>query len=136
MDALARAEKDQLIEIDEIGEKMSESIYSFFREEHNKEIIDQLKELGLNMEGQKREIEESWLTGKNFVITGKFADYSRSQLKEMIEKLGGKVRGSVSKNTDYLLYGEEAGSKKDRAQELGTQMLTEEEFLQEIKDFI
>lgn len=136
MDDLADAQIEELMQIDEIGEKMSESIFDFFREEHNKKIIEELKDLGLNMQGQKKEIKESWLTGKSFVVTGTLEKYSRSQIKELIEKMGGRVTGSVSKKTDFLLYGQEAGSKKDKAQELDVKMLDEDEFLELMKDYI
>lgn len=126
---LMEASEEELMELEEIGEKMADSIYNFFREEHNLQIIFQLKELGVNMEDEGEEIIESEITGKTFVITGTLENYTRTQAQEIIEKRGGKVSGSVSKKTDYLLYGAEAGSKLEKAEKLGVKMLTESDFV-------
>lgn len=129
IDNLMEASEDELMELEEIGEKMADSIYNFFREEHNLQIIFQLKELGVNMEDEGEEIIESEITGKTFVITGTLENYTRTQAQEIIEKRGGKVSGSVSKKTDFLLYGTEAGSKLEKAEKLGVKMLTESDFV-------
>ena len=129
IDNLMEASEEELMELEEIGEKMADSIYNFFREEHNLQIIFQLKELGVNMEDEGEEIIESEITGKTFVITGTLENYTRTQAQEIIEKRGGKVSGSVSKKTDFLLYGAEAGSKLEKAEKLGVKMLTESDFV-------
>ncbi len=126
---LMEASEEELMELEEIGEKMADSIYNFFREEHNLQIISQLKELGVNMEEEGEEIIPSEISGKTFVITGTLENYTRTQAQEIIEKHGGKVSGSVSKKTDFLLYGAEAGSKLEKAEKLGVKMLTESDFV-------
>ncbi len=126
---LMNARKEDLMDLEEIGEKMADSIYNFFREEHNFHIISQLKDLGVNMEEEVEALIPSEIEGKTFVITGTLENYTRTQAQEIIEKRGGKVSGSVSKKTDYLLYGAEAGSKLEKAEKIGVKMLTESDFV-------
>lgn len=134
MDKLRQATYEDLIAIDEIGEKMADSVVQYFAEERVSELLDELKELGLNMEykGPKPEeisVESSPFAGKTIVLTGKMEQMSRPEAKEKIEALGGKVTGSVSKKTDILIAGEDAGSKYDKAVQLGITIWNEEEFL-------
>ncbi len=122
---------DRLISIQEIGEKMAESIVTFFRQEQNLELVRKLKEYGVNTKGMKKEIKENdHFSGKTFVLTGALQSFTRDQAKEIIESFGGKVSGSVSKKTSYVLAGEDAGSKLVKAQELGVEVIDEETFVE------
>jgi DNA ligase (NAD+) len=127
---LKHAEKgtlaDELLKIEGIGEIMVQEIRSFFEDERNIEMIDELKALGLNM-NEPEDKKGDTLNGKTFVITGTLSK-ERNYFKELIESLGGKVAGSVSKKTDYVLAGENAGSKLDKARELGVKVISEDEF--------
>jgi DNA ligase (NAD+) len=135
MERLQQASFDDLIAIDEIGDKMADSVVQYFAEEEVSDLIRELKELQLNMEykGPKRvEVENasSPFFGKTIVLTGKMEKMSRPEAKERIEALGGKVTGSVSKKTDIVIAGEDAGSKYDKAVELGITVWDEEQFLE------
>ncbi|MFZ5352521.1 MAG: NAD-dependent DNA ligase LigA [Bacillota bacterium] len=126
---LESASFERLIQIDEIGDKMAESIISFFAQEQNKKLVEKLKECGINTKGTKREvIDNDYFKGKTFVLTGALSGYTREQAKDIIEGFGGKVSGSVSKKTDYVLAGEDAGSKLIKANELGVEVINEETF--------
>jgi len=130
MEKLMEASIEELTEIDEIGPKMAESIVAFFEEESNKAVIDKLKAAGVNMlslKGDKKK-EDLRLEGVTFVLTGTLEGFTRNEAKDIIENLGGKVTGSVSKKTDYVLAGENPGSKLDKAKELGIKIIDEEEF--------
>ncbi len=128
MDSLQSADVDQLTSIPEIGPKMADSIVGFFKDPYNLGFIDKLRSAGVNMVQEKEEIGEQPLEGKQFVLTGALSKYTRKEAQELIEKLGGKVSSSVSKKTDYVLAGEDAGSKLDKAQALGIMVISEEEF--------
>ncbi len=129
IDAMFAADYDKLICIPEIGEKMAESIITFFRQEQNLILIRKLQEYGVNTKGTKKEIKANeHFSGKTFVLTGALENYTRDQAKEIIESFGGKVSGSVSKKTDYVLAGEDAGSKLLKANELGVAVIDEETF--------
>lgn len=132
MDKLAKANEEELTEIDEIGPKMAESIVAFFKDEENNKVIEKLKVAGVNMKSNKKPVDnvEMKLEGMTFVLTGTLESYSRKEAKEIIEALGGKVTGSVSKKTSYVLAGENPGSKLDKANSLGVKVITEEEFKQ------
>lgn len=127
---LMNASKEELVAIEEIGEKMADSLLSFFKEEKNKLMIEKIIEAGVNTKSLKVFKDESELIfkGKTFVVTGTLKEFKRNDIKILIQDLGGKVSGSVSKKTDYIVYGEEAGSKLEKGIELGTALLTEEEF--------
>jgi DNA ligase (NAD+) len=134
MDNLQKATYDELIAIDEIGEKMADSVVQYFAEEEVTDLLKQLRELQLNMtyKGPKRvEVSDDSnpFAGKTVVLTGKMEQMSRPEAKERIEALGGKVTGSVSKKTDILVAGADAGSKYDKAVELGITIWDEEQFL-------
>ncbi|MCT4634592.1 MAG: NAD-dependent DNA ligase LigA [Firmicutes bacterium] len=127
---LMKVTVEELVEIPEIGEKMAIELVSYFNNERNLEMIERLVQAGLNTSflGQEK-VENASIGSKTFVITGTLPTLKRSEAKKLIEGNGGKVTGSVSKNTDYLLCGEKAGSKRDKAVELGVTILSEEEFL-------
>src|SRR5436189_5711386 len=126
MDALMNASEQELLDVNEVGPRIAESIAEFFREPKNRELIKQLREGGLTFTGKKRE-RGTKLAGKTFVLTGTLAHYTRDEAKKLIEDAGGKVSGSVSKKTDYVVAGEEAGSKLDKAKELGVKVIDEKE---------
>ncbi|MCS0790064.1 NAD-dependent DNA ligase LigA [Cytobacillus firmus] len=137
MEALEKASRDNLTAINEIGEKMADSIVSFFDQEEAHELIAELKASGVNMayNGPKpvsAENSDSFFAGKTVVLTGKLEIMSRNEAKEKIEALGGKVSGSVSKKTDVVIAGEEAGSKLTKAQELGVEVWNEERLIEEL----
>ena len=124
------AKIEELTEIKGIGPETAESIYSFFSNAINRKLINDLKEAGVEIiEETEEDLKEKPLNGLTFVITGTFKNYRREELKRLIENYGGKVAESVSRNTDYLLVGEDPGSKLDKARELNIKTLTEEEFL-------
>lgn len=132
LDKFKKASLEELIEIKEIGPKITESIIHFFKEKENLAIIERLRKADLNF-GQEEEIrrkkkEPQILTGKQFVLTGTLKDFTRTHVKEIISKLGGRVTGSVSKKTDYVIAGEDPGSKYQKAQKLGVPIINEEEF--------
>ena len=137
MDRLALATREELTGINEIGEKMADSIVTFFEQEEVKILLNELKELGINMTytGPKLvtgDQPESFFTGKTVVLTGKLSQLTRNEAKEKIESLGGNVSGSVSKKTDLVIAGEEAGSKLKKAEELGIAVWDEERLVEEI----
>ena len=136
IDYLIKADKEQLIVIPEIGEKMAESIVSYFAENKNLELIDKLKSAGVNTKLLKVQDENTArkFEGLSFVLTGTLEKFTRGEAKELIEKLGGKVAGSVSKKTDMVLAGAEAGSKLDKAVELGIKVIDELEFEKMLRD--
>lgn len=137
MDKLAVAQKEDLIAINEIGEKMADSIVAFFELEEAEELLKELVSVGVNMayKGAKPisvEESDSIFVGKTVVLTGKLEQLSRSEAKEKIEALGGNVSGSVSKKTHLVIAGEEAGSKLTKAEELGIEVWDEEKLLVEL----
>ena len=124
---LEDADRDALMEVDDVGEVSADCIFRFFHDEKNKEMIARLKSLGVNMEAEETETIDSAVSGKIVVITGTLPTLGRKEAAELGEKYGGKVSGSVSKKTDYVVAGESAGSKLTKAQELGITVLTEAE---------
>ena len=117
---------------DDIGEVIAESIYSFFKEKQTIDLVNRLVKAGVNTKHLEEQIDNRF-EGKTFVLTGSLSKYSRGQASDIIEKMGGKTSSSVSKKTDYVLAGEDAGSKLDKAQKLGVTVISEEEFEQMIK---
>ena len=117
---------------DDIGEVIAESICSFFKEKQTIDLIDRLVKAGVNTKHLEEQIDNRF-EGKTFVLTGSLSKYSRVEVSDIIEKMGGKTSSSVSKKTDYVLAGEDAGSKLDKAQKLGVTVISEEEFEQMIK---
>ena len=133
MDNLMNASIEELIVQNDLGEITAKSIYDFFREEQSIDLINKLKLAGVNMESLEEENTDNRFEGKTFVLTGALSKYSRDEASDIIEKLGGKTSGSVSKKTSYVLAGEDAGSKLTKAQNLGVTVITEEEFEEMIK---
>ncbi|MCJ7472620.1 MAG: NAD-dependent DNA ligase LigA, partial [Actinobacteria bacterium] len=129
LDSLAAASFEETSGISEVGPKIAQSVVDFFNGRQNMEVIGRLKSAGLNFGGGKREVvEKKDFTGKTFVLTGKLKNYSRDSAKEIIENYGGRVTSSVSKSTDYVLAGEDAGSKLQKAEKLRIRIISEEEF--------
>ena len=128
MDNLMNASIEELSVQNDVGEITAKSIYEFFREEQSIDLINKLKLAGVNMESLEEENTDNRFEGKTFVLTGALSKYSRDEASDIIEKLGGKTSGSVSKKTSYVLAGEDAGSKLTKAQNLGVTVITEEEF--------
>ncbi|MBX3043780.1 MAG: NAD-dependent DNA ligase LigA [Candidatus Kapabacteria bacterium] len=131
IEQLRSATKEKLEEIHEVGEKMADSVVSYFADSKNIEIIDRLISYGLNMESvPASEVNQNInITGKTFVFTGELESMSRGEAAKRVEEFGGKEVKSVSKNTDYVVVGTSPGSKYDKALKLGTKILNEEEFL-------
>jgi DNA ligase (NAD+) len=132
LDKFKKASLEELIEINEIGPKIAESIALFFKENENLAIIERLRRAGLNF-GQEEEIRRKEkgtqiLAGKQFVLTGTLKDFTRTQAKGIISELGGRVTGSVSKKTDYVVAGEDPGSKLEKAKQIGVPIINEEKF--------
>lgn len=138
MERLQRATFDELIAIDEIGEKMAQAVVHYFSQEKVVELIQKLKDLGINMTYKGRtevdvDEEANEFLNKTFVLTGKLENFTRKEAKDLIEAYGGKVTSSVSKNTDVVIAGEAAGSKYDRATKLGITIWDEATFQEMIK---
>lgn len=133
MDNLMNVSIEELSVQNDVGEITAKSIYEFFREEQSIDLINKLKLAGVNMESLEEENTDNRFEGKTFVLTGALSKYSRDEASDIIEKLGGKTSGSVSKKTSYVLAGEDAGSKLTKAQNLGVTVITEEEFEEMIK---
>ena len=134
IDKLMNMSIEELIEIDGVGDKGAKAVYDFFRDSENLQLIEVLRGYGLQFAQEvkeKQSSEERIFEGKTFLFTGTLKNFKREEIKEEIEKLGGKNLSAVSKNLDYLIIGEKAGSKLKKAQELGTvKILTEDEFLE------
>ncbi|MCC8042222.1 MAG: NAD-dependent DNA ligase LigA [Oscillospiraceae bacterium] len=129
IDSIMNATAEQLSQIDGFGGVMSENIAKAFSEKHFRHLVEELKGVGVKMEYERQEKGDNRFSGLTFVLTGTLPTLKRDQAKAIIESLGGKVSGSVSKKTSYVLAGEEAGSKLTKAQELGIAIISEEEFL-------
>ena len=128
IDGLRNAKFDELVSVQDVGDIVAKCVLEFFHEEKVLDTIEQLLELGVNPAFEEQIIVESSFSGKTVVVTGTLQNYSRGEIKAKLESLGAKVSGSVSKKTDYVIAGEEAGSKLTKAQDLGVTVLTEEEF--------
>jgi DNA ligase (NAD+) len=126
LDALMKASEEELQEVNEVGPRIAASIVEFFQEPRNRELVEQLRKSGLTFAGKKKE-RGTRLSGKTFVLTGTLSRHSREDAKKMIEDAGGRVSGSVSKKTDYVVAGTDAGSKLDKAKELGVAVIGEKE---------
>ncbi|MEO7761378.1 MAG: helix-hairpin-helix domain-containing protein, partial [Casimicrobiaceae bacterium] len=134
-DQLLNADEPTLLEVRDVGPVLAESVHQFFAEPHNRQVIDELRAVGVKWaetDGTPRKTAGK-LAGMTFVLTGTLPTLTREQAKEMIEGAGAKVAGSVSKKTTYLVAGDEAGSKLDRAHELGVAVLDEPQLLGMIK---
>jgi DNA ligase (NAD+) len=122
--ALEKAAEEELQQVEEVGPRIAKSIVEFFAEPRNRELVEELRAAGLTLKGKKKE-RGTKLAGKTFVLTGTLANYTRDEAKKLIEDAGGKVVGSVSKKTDYVVAGADAGSKLDKAKELGVAVVDE-----------
>jgi DNA ligase (NAD+) len=127
---IAAADLDTLQHAEEVGPKVAESIVQFFREPRNQELIERLREAGLQFEYQATRKKGGALEGLSFVLTGTLPSLTREEAKARIEAAGGKVTGSVSKQTSYVVAGEAAGSKLDKAQALGIPVIDEQKLLE------
>ncbi|MDS0526049.1 NAD-dependent DNA ligase LigA [Clostridium sp. SHJSY1] len=128
LDSLKKAGFEDLIKVSDVGDIVANSIIEFFKEEKVLNIIEELLNLGVNPRYEEIDVIESVFEGKTVVVTGTLNNYTRGSIKEKLELLGAKVSGSVSKKTDYVLAGEEAGSKLTKAIDLGVKVISEEEF--------
>jgi len=129
LDELARADRDQLTQIHEIGDKVADALIDYFRNPADILLVDKLRRLGVNPTAEATVRQDGPLTGLSFVITGTLTQLGRNEAEALVEKLGGRAAGSVSKKTDYLVAGSNAGSKLERAQALGVQVIDEVKFL-------
>jgi len=133
LNAIAAASVETLQEVAEVGPKVAESVRQFFAEERNVDLVNRLRAAGLSFQGEKEKKKTGPLTKLNFVITGTLPTLKREEAKDLIEKAGGKVVGSVSAKTNYLLAGEEAGSKLDKARDLNVPVIDEAELFAMLK---
>lgn len=130
IDAIMAASATELMESDEVGAKIADSIMDYFADESNRAIIERLRKAGLQFEMEQKELLSDTLTGKNVVVSGKFADHSRDELKALIEAHGGKNQSGVAANTDFIVAGENMGpAKLQKAQKLGVRIISEQEFM-------
>ena len=127
LDKLAKATEEELVEAEEVGPRVAEAIQEFFQEKRNREVIEKLRKAGLQFEQKQTRQTGGMLAGKQFVLTGTLPTYSRDQAKQLIEERGGRVVGSVSKKTDYVVVGADPGSKLEKAHALGIKTLDEAE---------
>jgi len=136
LDSIIQADAESLLAVPDVGPVVAQSLVAFFAEEHNREVVQQLRELGLQWaEHEGADTQVLPLTGKTFVLTGTLASLSRDEAKSRLEALGAKVAGSVSKKTDCVVAGTEAGSKLDKARELNVPVWGEEELLAHLTDW-
>jgi DNA ligase (NAD+) len=126
MAALMQASEEDLQEVNEVGPRIAQSIVEFFQEPKNRALVKQLDDLGLRLTGTRKE-RGTKLSGKTFVLTGTLAHFTRDEAKKLIQDAGGRVSGSVSKKTDFVVAGDDAGSKLDKAKELGVEVIGEKE---------
>ena len=133
IDELMNASLEELSMQEDVGEKTAQSIYEFFKQDQTIDLIEKLKNAGVNMNAIIDESVDNRFEGMTFVLTGSLEEFTRDQASEIIEKFGGKTSGSVSKKTTYVLAGEEAGSKLTKAQSLGVTIISEAEFKEMIK---
>jgi DNA ligase (NAD+) len=130
IEQLIAASEDDLQFVQGVGPRIAKSVIRFFADKHNQRMVHRLKAAGVQMRNVKKQIRRSQhLTGKNFVLTGTLASMTREEAKQKIESFGGKVVSSVSKNTDFVIVGADAGSKREKAQTLGILLLDEQKFL-------
>jgi len=133
LENVQNATEAELLEVPEIGKVIAEEIAAFFAEPYNQKVIQGLLKAGINWPAIKQEtIPETWFSGKTFVLTGTLSQMAREDAKHEIEIRGGKVSGSVSSQTNYVVYGEKAGSKLKQAQKLGGLVMDEDEFLKRL----
>jgi len=124
LDSIMNASEEELEQVNEVGPRIAQSIAEFFQEPRNRDLVEQLRNAGLTLKGKRKE-RGTKLAGQTFVLTGTLAHYSRDEAKKMIEDAGGRVASSVSKKTDFVIAGADAGSKLDKARELGVKVVDE-----------
>ena len=132
LDGLMEASEEELTQINDVGAVTAKSIADWFCQEQSRHMIEKLRQAGVNFES-KRVISDARFAGKTFVLTGALSKFTREEASEKIELLGGKVSGSVSKKTSFVVVGENAGSKERKARELGIPILSEDDFLEMIQ---
>jgi DNA ligase (NAD+) len=135
LDALADADEERLSQVEGIGPERAKAIHGYFQLPPTRDMIADFKEIGLKLTEEKRDVAKAAkavggvsLAGKTLVVTGTLERYQRKEIEDLIKSLGGKASGSVSKKTDYVVAGAEAGSKLEKAKELGVPVLTEDDF--------
>ncbi|RKX64599.1 DNA ligase (NAD(+)) LigA, partial [candidate division TA06 bacterium] len=128
IDELMVAREEELASVQGIGPKIAESIAKFFNNPKNRQLIEELKHFGINMESRIEETGYKPLEGKKIVVTGTLKNYTRQEIKDLIELLGGHATDSVSKSTDFVLVGDNPGSKYEKALKLNVKIISEEEF--------
>lgn len=133
LDDLMNASKDELVKIDEVGPEAADSIVTFFAEEENRDVIQEIRDAGLKLRNPYTEEKEQPLKGLTFVFTGELERWTRDEVKQMVEKMGGRATSSVSGETDYVVVGSEPGSKLDEAREQDIPTMDEEEFVEFIE---
>lgn len=133
MDELMKADMDELTSIPDFGDVMADSVVTWFSDEANRHLVEQLRSSGVVMEYQGKESYESVFTGKTVVLTGGLDNFTRSQAEALLQQLQAKVTGSVSKSTDIVIFGHDAGSKLTKAEQLGIQLMDEESFVSELE---
>ncbi len=132
MGALEKASVEQLSSVHEIGDVIAQSVHDFFHSEAGRKAVHELKAVGIDPHAKKAAAGEQPLAGLTIVVTGTLEKFKRNEIEELIAQLGGRVAGSVSKKTSFVLAGEEAGSKIDKAKELGVEVIDEKAFLKKI----
>ncbi len=133
LDAVMNATREELMESEEVGEKIADAIIEYFADEENREIVERLRSAGLQFAAEEKTLRSESLVGKNFVISGLFIEHSRDELKEMIEANGGKNLAAVSANVDYVVAGRNMGpAKLQKAEKLGIKIITEQELVEMI----
>ena len=130
LNALTKTDLEQLKQIHEVGDKVADSIVDYFKDPVQRHLLDKLQEYGLSLNEEAAVQQGGMMTNKTFVFTGALSLFTRQEAKQQVEHVGGRAAGSVSKKTDYVVAGPGAGSKLDRARELGIKVLTEEEYLE------
>ena len=133
LEDLAKANEEELVAVNEVGPKVAAAIVEFFSEPANRQLVKKLHKVGVHPTAEKREVKSQKFAGKSFVFTGGLANRSREEAGALVQEHGGKLSGSVSKKTDYVVVGTDPGSKYDKAKELGVTILTESEFEKLIK---
>ena len=133
MDKLLTITVDELLKIDEIGDAMAKSVVDYFEKPQNVDFIERLRAANVNFTEPEEELQDTRFNGMTFVLTGTLSNFTRNEASEIIENFGGKTSSSVSKKTTYVLAGEEAGSKLDKANSLGVTVISEAEFKEMIK---
>ncbi|MFR9504332.1 MAG: NAD-dependent DNA ligase LigA [Rikenellaceae bacterium] len=129
LDALCSATREELLQTEEVGEKIADSILNYFAQEENQLILKRLKEAGVTLQSREESLISETLTGKSFVVSGKFTIFGRDELKKLIEQHGGKVLSGVSANVDYLVAGDKMGpAKSQKAEKLGVTIINEQQF--------